>query len=197
MVHGDRHPLLGEAAVDAQDLQRLLLRLGLGDVRRVTFLPEKLRRPQEQPCPHLPAHDVRPLIDQHRQVPVGSDPLREHGVDDRLGGGTDDQRFLQLLAAPVRHHGAFGSESGDVLGLLMQERLGDEQREVGVLVTSFLEARVELPLNRFPDRVPQRADHHASLDRRVIGHLGLDDHVRVPARIILFSRCDDLRHALS
>ena len=196
-VDGDRHLLLGEAAVDLQDEQRLLLGLRLRGVRRVTLLPEELRGAQEQPGTHLPAHHVRPLIDQDRQVAIGADPLGVHGVDNRLRGGADDERLLQLLAATVRDHGEFGSEPRHVLGFLMQERLGDEQREIGVLVSGLLEPRVQLALHRLPHGVSERADDHAALDGGVVGHLGLRDHVGVPARVILFPRRDDPGHALS
>ena len=196
-VDRDRHLLLRETPVDLQDLQRLILGLRLGGVRRVSLLPEELRGAQEQSRAHLPADDVRPLVHQHRHVAVRSDPLGGHGVDDRLRSRPDDQRLFQLLAAAVSHHGELGRESGDVLGLLVQEGLRDEEREVGVLVPALLEARVELPLHRLPHRVPQRADHHAPLDRRVVRHLGLGDYVGVPAGVVVLPGCDDLRHALS
>ena len=81
--HGGQLP--GGASVDR--LQRehgLPHRVRLVRVRGVALLPEKLGRPQEHPWPHLPAHDVRPLVEQHRQVAVRADPLRHELADDRL-----------------------------------------------------------------------------------------------------------------
>ena len=60
-------------------------------------------------------------------------PLGEEAVDHRLAGGPHDERLLELLAAAVGDHGQLGGEALDVLGLALQEGLGDEEREVGVL----------------------------------------------------------------
>ena len=65
-------------------------------MRRVTLLPEELGGAQEEPRPHLPADDVRPLVDEQRQVAIALDPLRERRADDRLRGRPDDQRLLEL-----------------------------------------------------------------------------------------------------
>ena len=62
----------------------------------VPFLPEKLRRPQEHPRPQLPAHDIRPLVQQEGEVAIGRDPLRHHLADDRLRRRPDDERFWPL-----------------------------------------------------------------------------------------------------
>ena len=88
----------------------------------------------------LPADDVAPLVDQHRQVAPGLDPLGVHRPDDRLGGRADREPLGQLLVAALGDPGHLGREAGDVLGLLAQEALRDEQREVGVLVAGRLEA---------------------------------------------------------
>ncbi len=97
--HRHRHPLLHEAPVEPEDQERLLLRLRLGGVGGVALLPEELGGAQEEPGAHLPADHVAPLVDQQRQVAPALDPLGEHRVDDRLGGGPHHQRLLELLAA--------------------------------------------------------------------------------------------------
>ena len=50
--------------VKAMDHPRFHDGFFLGLVSRVPFLPEELRRPQEQSRAHLPAHHVRPLVDE-------------------------------------------------------------------------------------------------------------------------------------
>ena len=103
-----------------------------GLVRGVPFLPEELGRAQERPRHLLPAHDVRPLVDQDRQIAPRLHPLRVHRADDRFRGRTDDQLLFELLAAAVRDVGDLRREALDVLRLLVQQALGNEQREVRV-----------------------------------------------------------------
>jgi len=100
----------------------------------VTFLPEKLRRPEKEAGPQLPANHVAPLVDEDRQITVGHDPLLVHAPDDGLRRGPDHQALLELLAAAVRHHRAFRREPLYMLGFLVKETLRNEKGEVGVLV---------------------------------------------------------------
>ena len=99
----DRHGQLGldEVPVDLEHPQHLGLALLGGGVRGVALLPEELRGAQEGPGDHLPAHHVRPLVDEHRQVPVRLDPLRVHRADDRLARGADREPLLELLVPAV------------------------------------------------------------------------------------------------
>ena len=153
----------------------------LGLVRRVPFLPEELRRAQERPRHLLPADDVRPLVDEDRQIAPRLNPLRVHRADDRFRRRPDDERLLELLVAAVRDPGDLRREAFDVLRLLHQQALGNEQREVRVDVAGRLEPRVERLLDQLPDRVAVRPDDHAALDRRVVGQLRAADDVEVPA----------------
>ncbi len=163
----------------------------------VPLLPQELRGAQEQPGAKLPAHDVRPLIDQQRQVAVALHPLSERSADDCFGRGSDNQRLLELglgvrhqpavLAgdqAVVRDDRALLREPFDVLGFLLEERLRDEQREVGVLVARGLEHAVEHALDVFPDRVAPRLDHHAAAHRRRLCEIGGADHLLVPLGVV-------------
>jgi hypothetical protein len=77
---------------------------------------------------------------------VGGDPLGHHLPDDGLRAGPHDQRFLKFLASGVGDDRELGGKTLDVLGLAAQIRLGDQQREVGVLVPGVLDAAVELGL---------------------------------------------------
>ena len=142
-----------KSRVDAEHAARFFFGLVVRGVRGVPFLPEELERAQEEPRAHLPAHDVRPLVDEQRQIAIALHPLGEHRVDDRLGRGPNDQRLVELLAAAVRDDGDFGREAFDVLRLLGEEALRDEQREVRVLVARRLEHVVERALHPLPDAV--------------------------------------------
>ena len=53
-------------------------------VGSVSLLPQELQCPQEGPGLHFPSVSVCPLVDQHRQVPVGVDPLGIHVIHNRL-----------------------------------------------------------------------------------------------------------------
>ncbi len=184
--HRHRQHLFGEVAVDVEHLQDLGHRLVVAGVGGVALLPEELGGAQEEAGAHLPAHHVGPLVDEQRQVAVAVDPVREEVADDRLGGRADDVGLVERLAAGVGDDGELGREALDVLGLLGDEALGDEQREVGVLVAGGLEAGVEVPLDPLPDRVAVRLDDHAALDHLGrLGHLGLADDVLVPLGVVV------------
>jgi len=183
--HRHRHPRLHEGPVDPENPERLLLGLGLAGMGRVAFLPEKLGGSQKQPGPELPADHVGPLVQQHREIPVALDPLRQHRVDDRFGGGTHDQRLLQQLAAPMGHHGGFGGKSLDVFRFLRQKTLGNEEREIRVLMPGVLEHPVEATLHLLPDGIPVGTDHHAPAHRTVIGEFGAQHEFVVPGVEVL------------
>jgi hypothetical protein len=184
--HGEGHDLAGEVLVDlVQDAKGVGPGVVLGGVGGVAFLPEELSRAQEDTGPQLPAHDVGPLVDQEGQVAMALHPLGEEGVDDRLAGGPHDDGLRQLLAARVGDHGQLGAEALDVLGLPAQVRLGDEQREVGVLGAGILDPAVELRLHALPDGVAVGPDHHGAPDGTVVGHLRLVHHVLVPLGKVL------------
>ena len=190
-----RQAVFHDAPVDFEHPERLFERFRLRRMGRMPLLPEKFGCPQEQPRPFLPPHDVRPLVDQDRQIPPGLDPLAVHMSDHRLGRRTDDQRLFEFLAARVRHDGAFGSEPLDVLRLLFEEGVRDQEREVGVDVSRLLEGVVEVPLDRLPDGVPGRTDDHASADGSVIRKFRCLDDIEVPFGEIRASWCDISRHA--
>ena len=104
--------------VEVENHPRFGFGLFCGFVRGVSFLPEELGRPQERPRHLLPAHDVRPLVEQDRQIAPRLDPLGVHRADDRFGCRADDQLLLELLAAAVRHIRHLRREALDVLGFL-------------------------------------------------------------------------------
>ena len=171
-----------------QDSAGILARVGFGRVRGVAFLPQKLRGAQEDSRPHLPPHDVRPLVEKQRKVAVAVDPFGHVLADDRLAGGTDGQRFGEFLASAVRHDGQLGTESLDMLGLALEEAHRHQQREVRVAGSGGLDAPVDLLVHPLPDRVSVGADDHGSAGRAVLGQLRLGEHVLVPPwKVLLLS----------
>ena len=179
--HGDREDVLDRVRVDVmEDRQRLRDRLLLGLVRRVPFLPEELGRAQEEARPQLPADDVRPLVVEQGQIAVRLHPAGIRRPDQRLGGGTHRERLVQLLPARLGDDGDLGCEPFDQLPLLRQHRRGHEQREVHVLVAGCFDPVVELALDRLPDRIAVRLDHHRAAHGRVLGEPGAAHDLAVP-----------------
>ena len=133
-------------------------------MRGVAFLPEKLRRAQEQSRTHFPADDIGPLIDQQRQVAIRLNPVAIRIPDDRFGRRPHDQRLFQFLPAGMRNDRDFRSKAFDVLRFLLQKALRNEHREVGILMPGLLEHAVESLLHLFPDRIAIRTNDHAALD---------------------------------
>src|SRR6266550_9245011 len=204
--HRQCEPLLLEPAVHAEDQARLGLRFVRRGVRSMPFLPQELRGAQKQPRAHLPADDVAPLVEQHRQVAVALDPFREHAVDDRLRRRPYDEGFLErgrwidldgtLALFACRPQPRMCDErnllreSFDVLGLLREVAHRDEEREVGVLVAARLDHVVERALHQLPDAVAVRPDHHAPAHGRIVGQLGLGNDVAVPLAEVFGAWCD-------
>jgi hypothetical protein len=96
----------------------------------------------------------------------------------------------------VGDDGQLRVEALDVLGLLLQVALGDEQREVGVLVAQVLEHLVQDALHVLPDGIAIGTDDHAALHVRVVGELRLLDQVHIPLGKALLARCQLLGHLL-
>ena len=109
-------------------------------------------------------------------------------------GSTIEALARDRLEPVVRDDGALLGEALGHLLFLGQERLGNEQREVGVDVAGVLEHAVEGPLHLLPDGVAVRLDDHAAADVGVLGQPGVLDDVEIPLRIVLRPRRDLLGH---
>ena len=191
-----RHPVVAEVGVDIEHASGVLDGLLRRRVGGVPLLPEELRGTQEEPRPHLPPDDVGPLVDQQRKVAVRLDPAGERLADDGLGRRPDHQRLVELAGRNqsavgpgfepmVRDDGAFLRKAFHMLGLLLEEPLGNEEREVGVAMPRLPEHPVEDPLALFPERAPPGLDDHAPTDRRRLGQIGGLDDLLIPLGVVL------------
>ena len=135
---------------------------------------------RERPRRLFPAHDVRPLIDEDRQIAVRFDPLRVHRADQDFRRRPDCQRLGQLFGAAARYPRNLRGETFDVLGFLSEQTLGNEERKVGVFVSGRLKARVEIFLQIFPQTESVRAQHDAAAHRRVRDELRAQTDGGVP-----------------
>ena len=82
----------------------------------------------------------------------------------------------------------FLGEAVDVVGFLLEEGQGDEQREVAILYACRLDARVHQLLDALPDAITPRTDDHAAAHAAFLGKIGLADHSLIPGREVLFAR---------
>ena len=89
--------------------------------------------------------------------------------DDGLRGGTDHQRLLQLLSAPMGHHRKLRRKALDVFSFLLDEAVRDEHGEVGVSVAGLLEPSIEGALDVLPQGVSIGANRHTPPHGSVIG----------------------------
>ena len=115
-------------------------------------------------------------------------------AEECLGSRSDDQPLLKHVLSAYRDDGALGREALDVILLLLEERFGDEEGHVYVLVAELLELRVEDLLYVLPDRVAVRSDYHAALDPGVVDELRLLDYIRVPLGEVNVHRGDLFDH---
>lgn len=76
-------------------------------------------------------------------------------------------------------------ESLHVVRLLLKETVGDELREVGILVARLLEPCIQVRLHALPQCVTVGADDHGATHRAIVGKLGLPHDVQVPAGEVL------------
>ena len=184
----DRRFIHGEVGVDVEHLARF----GFGFIERgvggVALLPVKFQRAQKEFGTQFPAHHAVPLVDEHRQVAIGLNPLGVSVADDGFGRRTDHQRLFKLFAAADGDYGEFGRKAGDVRLLFFNEAFRNQKRKRGVHVAGGLEAFVERLLNVFPQRPPVRANDHAAAHRRVIGEFSLQDELVIPFREVFGAR---------
>ena len=61
-----RQMIAHKGFVNIEHASSFLARFGLSLVDGVTFLPKKFGCAEEQSRPHLPAHDIAPLVNQDR-----------------------------------------------------------------------------------------------------------------------------------
>ena len=85
------------------------------------------------------------------------------------------------------HHGTLLGESLHMLCLAAEERLGDEQGEVGILSPRLLEHLIQLLLHLLPDGVAVRLDDHTASHSRLLGKVCLHYQVVEPLAVIISS----------
>ena len=83
------------------------------------------------------------------------------------------------------NYGALLGESFYMLSFATEERFRDEEREVSVLCSGFLEHQVELMLHFLPNSVAVGLDDHASAYGRLLSEVSLGHKIVVPLAVVL------------
>mmetsp|Transcript_29181 Transcript_29181/g.61977 ORF Transcript_29181/g.61977 Transcript_29181/m.61977 type:complete len:300 (+) Transcript_29181:1047-1946(+) len=173
--------LLVHPPVQIQRLHHHLISILVRRMRRMTLLPQKLPRSQKRSgILELPPHDVTPLIQLQRQIPMTSNPISKCRIHDRLGSGPDGNGSSQLPVTGMSHPRHFGSESLDVILFLFQSIFRNEHGKIRVFHAQFLDLDVEPVLDQFPYFVGPGTEDVAAGDVVVGNHFGEDDDIGVP-----------------
>src|SRR5438552_16652448 len=146
----------------------------------MTFLPEKFGGAQEKRGTLLPTHRVIPLIYQDWQVTVALYPPGIAIAYNGFAGGTDSQWFFQLFTASTCHPCHLRRKPLDMLRFFLQKTTRNEQREVSIDHSSFLETCIQETLNMFPNGITIRSNNHAAAHRSVVGQLCFTYYLVVP-----------------
>ena len=186
--HGQR--VLAHVGVAVQLLLRFRHGLLGGLMDGVTLLPPELTAAQEGAGGLFPADDAAPLVVQHGQlapaVQYMSPVIAEHG----LGGGSESQTLLQLLAAAVGDPRHLGGEALHQFAFLLQQALRDQHRHRHIDVTCLFEFIVHVLLDILPDGVAIRAQDQKALDAGIVHQLRLQADIGVPFGKILLHGSD-------
>ncbi len=183
--HGDGQHILKEVRIAAQ----LLLGLGLGLLRglmeRVALLPPELSGAQEGAGGLFPADDGAPLVIEHGQLPVGMEHIVPMIAEHGLGGGTEGQPLLQLLAAAHGDPGHLGGKAVDQLALLLQKALRDEHGHGHVFMAGLFELGVHNALDILPDGIAIGPQDGKALHAGIFHQLRLAADIGIPLGKIL------------
>ena len=199
-----RHPSFCKVGVDLEHFHRLFNRFFARRMSRVTFLPKKFCCPQKKSSTHFPANNIRPLIDQQRQITITLNPLCVCRADDCFRSWSNNQRFFQFacgnkfpigshLKSVMRDDRTFLCESIDMRRLFFQERYRNEKRKIGVAMPCLFEHSIQDALHIFPDRISPRLDDHAPTHGGIFCQIGCANHLLIPLGIIFRTRWSDRR----
>lgn len=181
----NRGPLPSHLVIQVEREHRLAAGGVLVGVRGMTLLPQKFCGAEKHSWPKLPSHDVRPLVQQQRQVAVRADPFGHHLADDRLRRRPHHQGFFQLLPAGVGDDRQFRGKPFDVFRFPAEVALRNQQREVRIFMAGVLDAAVQFGLQQLPHPIPVWPDHHGALGRTPVHERGLEHHLVVPRSEVL------------
>ena len=196
----DRHRqhVFRKRAVHFQYIQRFFHRFGFRRMRRMAFLPQKFAGPQEHSGAHFPAHDIRPLVDHHRQIAPALHPTRKGSADHGFRCWPNHQRFFQFgirinnqpaifaFHQPMmRDNRHFLGKAFNMLGFLGEIAERNEQRKIAIFMAGRLDPLVHQILHPFPDAIAPRPHDHTATHTGFFGEIGFGNYLLVPSREIV------------
>ena len=186
LYNGDCQYITAEIRINIQHLDGSFLCLLCGCVCGMTLLPQKFHGSQEGACCFFPTNNGAPLIIQLGQVSVGLHDVCIMLAEQGFGSGTNTNAFLQLLFAAVGYPCNLGRKAFYMILFLLQQAFGDEHRHIYIFYACFLEAVIQLSLQKLPDGIAIRADDHAALQAGICRQVSFFYNVRIPLGKIHF-----------
>ncbi len=93
--NGHCHILFSKIGIEINHLYGASFRFLGCSMGTVAFLPQELGSAKEHACTHFPAHNVGPLVAQHRQITVAVNPVLISSPYNGFGSGTHDKLLLK------------------------------------------------------------------------------------------------------
>ncbi len=192
--YGHSHVISCKLSIKINHLHSAVFRLFRRCVSAVPFLPKEFSGTQEHTCAHLPAHHIRPLVTQQREITIAVNPVLVCSPDycfrcranykflfkacGRIDNDTITVRIV--LESIMCHNSTFLGKALYMLCLSAQKRFRDKQWEISVLHTSLLEHPVKLLLHFLPNGVSVWFDYHTSPYCRLLGKIGFYHQFVIP-----------------
>ena len=197
LTTGNRHCqyIFAEISVDIEHTLCLFLGLLGSCVHGMTFLPQEFTVAQERTAGLFPTQNAAPLIEHHRQIPVGLNGIFEILTEKGLGGRTNAVALLQLFAAAIGNPSALGSKAFHMILFLLQKALRNQHGHIHILGAGLLKLRVHNPLDVFPNRIAVRPVDKHTLNGGIVDQLCLFAHIGKPLGKV-YLHIGDLFHFL-
>ena len=186
--------LIGLLATDNRHSQNVLaevciglqLLLGLGNgllrgcMQGMALLPQEFPVTEEGTGGFLPTEHAAPLVIQQGQISPGVDNVAPMVAEQRLGGRTDAQPLLQLLATAMGDPRTFRSKAGNVILLLLEQALRNQHGHGHIGVAGALKVGVQLLLDVLPDGIAIGTEDKHALGAGIVDELCLGADVGIP-----------------
>ena len=149
--------------------------------------------PQEFSCSNkrswvfkFPSHNVTPLIEQHWQVSIWSNPFCKGWVHDSLRSWPDSNWFLKITCSIFCDPCNLSRKSLNMILLFVKSICCNKHWEVTILNTDSFEFFIHVALDLFPDVVRNWSENVASWNIVVLNHICLGNNLLIPFWKVLF-----------
>src|SRR4029453_6444264 len=108
----------------------------------------------------------------------------------RFRSRTNRKTLFELLSCSLRYPRKFRIKAFHMLLFLLEKALWNKEREIGIAMTGFLKATIQIALDIFPKLITLRTEHDAAPYRRVIHKLCFFNNIYIPSGEIFALRRD-------